>query len=158
MYKRQDQVRFGIEGLSSVARDKVRKIYLDPIEMTRLVDKDEARFMRAVEECYGPILRTGPDDKRQTAALDEPVGPVTKNFLAEEIGLNELAAELGVEKPETLSVAIKNNPELQRIGGLIALTNGGKLKRELLEQGSGQTLYQQAARILKMGTPHSVVP
>ncbi|MCA9222826.1 MAG: hypothetical protein KDA71_21045, partial [Planctomycetales bacterium] len=129
----EDQVRFGAKGLSSDARDRVRRLYLDPPDMKRLVDKDEARFLAAVEEACGPFLRHGLEDRRATGELDEPVGPVAKRFLGEELGLVEIAAELEVA-PADLAGAIRFIPAL-RESGLAGLADGAQIKRETWESG-----------------------
>ena len=152
----EDQVRFGAKGLSSDARDLVRRLYLDPPDMKRLVDKDESRFLAAVEECCGPFLRNGLEDRRPTAALDEPVGPIAKRFLGDELGLATMAAELEIPA-EKLSAAINFNQTLRELG-LAGVPDGATVKRETWEAGRGLTMFQQVARQLQIGTPTSIVP
>jgi serine/threonine-protein kinase len=151
----EDTVRFGAQGLSARARDQVRQLYLDPPDMNRLLEKDQDRFLAAVEACVGPFLR-GAQDRRSTAALDEPIGPVAKRFLVEELNLSRLAAELGLNGTAELSAGIRFNPQMAQ--SLTGLLHGGELKRETWESGSGTSLFQQVAFELKLGTPASVIP
>jgi mono/diheme cytochrome c family protein len=151
----RDEVRFGVDGLPSQARRVVRNLYLDRSDLDDHIDRDQVRYRAAAMEATLPFL----SDRQQQAILAggdlvEPVAPVAKRFLRDTINIELMAVELGVE-PNKLKTAIEFNDTLQRLG-LVALTNGGTISREIWESGAGTSAYQRAAQALRVGTPVTV--
>ena len=150
----RDTVRFGARGLNSHARRIVRRLFLDPADMEKLIQRDQARYLQALEAAVGPFLRSGPEDRRPTEELPEPIGPVARRFLVQELDLEELAAELMIA-PEKLRGAIEFSPAIKR--QLAAVTKGGRIKRVAWEAGKGLSLFQRTASLLQQGTPVRVI-
>ena len=96
------------------------------------------------------------NDKRPTETLDEPVGSVAKRFLGRQLGLEQMATELGVSAKE-LAGAIRFIPALRELG-LAGVPKGAQIKRETWETGVGLTMFQKVALHMRVGTPTSIVP
>lgn len=153
----EDEIRFGIQGLPSAARQVVRKIYLDRPDLNDLIRQDQQRYRQAAIAAIGPFL--SPQLAQEMAAggaLVEPIAPVAKRFLVDTLDLTILASELEVD-PARFSAAIEFSGQLQRIG-LAGIREGGTTNREIWQNGSGLTNFQKAAHEMKLGTPGSVQP
>jgi hypothetical protein len=64
------------------ARKKVKRLHPPPDEMDKLLEKDEDRFLRALELALGAYLRSGELDKAEirelVRRLNEPIGEVAR--------------------------------------------------------------------------------
>ncbi|MCI0455624.1 MAG: hypothetical protein L0Z62_01425 [Gemmataceae bacterium] len=148
-----DTVRTGA-GVAGSARDKVRELYVLPEEMNQLLQKDEDRFVRALDGAVAPFLKG--DGSRDIRSLPEPISAIARWYLLQELGALEAAHELGEPDPKRLQAALEHNPQLQRLG-LGPLTQGATIKRETWESLKGFiSPFQEVARALKRGTPKRV--
>jgi hypothetical protein len=148
----KDTVRDG-SALAGPARDKLRRLYLKPEDMQKLVQEDEDRFLAALDRATAKFLKVGPDRDKEIKDLPEPVGPLARLYILREVGLEEAATELGLADPKVLQVAIQVNEALRRLG-LGPLANGGTIKREVWESRARfNSPYQEAANALERGTP-----
>jgi serine/threonine protein kinase len=84
----------------------------------------------------------------------ELINPVTRLYF-HELGPADAAAELGIEKAETLQKLIREKKELQELG-LGPLADGDTIKRTTWAALDPPiiSLFQKAARDLGLGTPH----
>lgn len=152
MYRKTDQIRAS-HILSGKAGDRVKEIYPTAEEMDKWYAVDEKRFLDAVTVAVKPYLFTGKNAEKTIKDFPEPITPIAKWYIAEELNLADAARELGIDKPEKLSALIEGNEELQRLG-LMPLTRKGTIKREVWE--SREFLFspfQKAAQKLKLGEP-----
>ncbi len=135
------------------ALDKVRELYVPTKDLAALLDKDEDRFLRALDRSTGLFLKIGKEKDRDIKDFPELIGPIARSYLLKEVDAASAARELGIEDKAVLETAIKTNKRLIRLG-LLPLARGGTIKREVWE--SLEALYspmQEAARVLELGTP-----
>jgi serine/threonine-protein kinase len=139
-----DTIRGGLVGLPPVARDMVRRLYVDPQVFRRDLDEDIARFTRADRECTQTF--------RNQDEAGEPITVVWGHYAKDMLGVAEMAAELGVPEQRLA-------PELKH-AGLASVAAGHPISREEWEQrgreGRGASLFQRVAQQLgDVGTPVS---
>jgi serine/threonine-protein kinase len=148
----KDSVREGT-AVEGDARNKVRRLYPKPQDMEKLLDQDDEKFLPALEKAIGPILRKEGDSKPDVRRFAEPIGPIARWYKSQNLGIQEVAAELGLKDVETLKAAMKVNGRLRRSLGPLPL--GGTISRESWEEAgaSGTSLFQETARELELGTP-----
>jgi serine/threonine-protein kinase len=143
---------------SADADAKIEGLYVEEPEMTAQQAADSAHFMAAWERCVRPFRRPGASASEGNDIIDvnEPVTAIAK-FYDGEVGLEEIARELGMARPDDIGAAIRTNRELQGLG-LGALARGGKITREMLDSTdeASFSVYQEAADKLGLGTPDKV--
>jgi hypothetical protein len=129
------------------ARQKVKRLHPPTDEMDKLLEKDEDRFLRALDLAMGEFLRAGELDKADIRELvrrvNEPIDEVTRSY-AKDLTPECVAAELGQPNAEALRGAIRGNPKLQDLG-LGPLLDGHALKRELWEDDPELSLFHRVA-------------
>jgi serine/threonine-protein kinase len=151
MVRFEDRVRAG-SALAGDALVKVRELYRPKEEMDRLLDADEARFLKALGEAAGPFLRVGEDRGKDIRAFPEPVGAAARLYV-KDLGPEEVALELGLEDPKKLQELIRDSRKLRALG-LGPLAEGGTIKREVWGSREFTTsLFHEVARELGLGTP-----
>jgi serine/threonine-protein kinase len=155
MIRFKDTVRSG-QALAGQAREKVELLYRDPDEMGRLLARDEARFLKAMDASCGKFLKHGDDRDKSIREFPEPVGAIARLYL-KDLELDDVAAELG-RRPDALKVTLENNPALQQIG-LGPLIRKASIKRTEWDSLNGRTrsTYQRVASELRMGIPYRVL-
>lgn len=147
-----DSIRDG-NAVFGDARDKVRALYPEKKVMDTLVKADEERFLAALGKTVGPFLQVGEDAKKPIREFGEPVGETTRAYLLKDVTLGRAAAELGLEKPDTLGGMIRGNPALKELG-ILPLANGKTVKRDDWEAVDvTASLFQDVALALRLGTP-----
>ncbi len=147
----EDKIREG-SAVAGQARIKVEDLFRTRVEMDRMLDKDEDRFLRALEEATGAFLKTGEDRNKKIRDFPEPVGAIARLYV-KDLSLEEVALELGIDDPKKLKSLIEVNPMLRRLG-LGSLLNGGAIKRDLWSSLEFTTsLFQNVAKELGLGTP-----
>jgi serine/threonine-protein kinase len=137
--------------LPAAARAKVERLYREPAVMDQLVHQDGERFLEALTRTIGPFLQVDEDRGKDVRELAEPVGPAVQRYLRE-LDAQAVACELGLRDAREIRPLLSRRPELLRLG-LNAVVRGEPIKREVWEQASGASLYQEAARALGRGTP-----
>ena len=148
----KDTVRDGL-AVSGEARAKAQRLFAPKETMDRLLSKDEARFLAAVDQAAGSFLKVGDDRKKAIGDFAEPIGFVARAYL-KDLDAADAAAELGLKDPNELSVLIRANARLRQLG-LGPLQDGGTIKRsewDSLERRFLST-FHQAALELELGTP-----
>ena len=94
--------------------------------------------------------------KRQITKFPEPVGAISL-FYNNDMTLDNVASEIGIENPEELRVQIKGNPDLRELG-LGPLVNGATIQRSAwTDNQRGSSVAQETARILQLGTPLQIL-
>lgn len=144
--------------LSGDARDKVLRLYPPADKFAAMLKADEDRFVAALEKTVGPFLKVGRDRDKSVRDFEEPVGEVARAYRVRqgaEVDLVKAAAELGVEKPETLAEMIRGNPALKELG-VLTLAAGKSVKRDDWDGIDGTSLFQDVALALRLGTPRRV--
>src|SRR5262249_57140298 len=124
----EDKVRNG----SAVAGDalvKVRQLFRSQEELDRLLDRDEEHFLRALDEAAGPFLKADDDKGKNIREFPEPVGAIARLYV-KDVGLTEVALELGLDDPKKLQALIQGNRKLRQLG-LRPLLEGGTIKRDV---------------------------
>lgn len=151
----KDTVREGTS-LGGNARIKVRRLYLPPEPMQRLVQEDQERFLTAANRAMGPFLKDAADTPKPGDATSEPIGVVARRHILRELNVEDAASEMGLAEPGVLQAAIRTNPMLRHLG-LGPLGAGATIKREVWESLDHFTsAFQDAARTLELGTPKRV--
>jgi len=171
----KDNIRNGTGVLGEALR-KVEKLYPEPEEWNRLIKIDEDRFLGALEESVGPVLRKDPRFKdAKVKQLPEPITRAAFLFLRP-LDLTTVAAELGVEPDADkdgkvlvpaeakLRNYIESNKRLWTLGlnVLIAKNGQGVIQRHDWEQArnstlSGTSVFQLVAQELRLGTAFQYV-
>jgi len=139
--------------VEGAAKEKVRELYPPVADLDTLMEKDQERFLQALDRATGLFLKVGPDAGREVGDFAEVIGPVARSYRLREIDLTTAARELGLKDNKTLGDAIVANAELQRLG-LLPLTQGRTIKREVWESVEGLlSPFQETAAALEIGTP-----
>lgn len=152
MIRFKDTIRDGL-GVFGDAQLKVRRLFQKPDTMTKLLDRDEQRFLQSLTDSTGPFLQIGGNQQRDVKTFPEVVGSIAR-FYQKDLELEDVAAELGIPDPRELQIMIKANPRLRELG-LGPLVQGAAIKRttwQSLERSISP--FQQAAFELELGTPH----
>lgn len=133
--------------------DKAQRLYLARDAMNKLLARDDVRFCRALDEATGTSLKVGEDRTKTIRDFPEPIGAVARDF-HKDLGLDEVAAELGLGDPKALAGMIRANSRLRELG-LGPLLHGAALKRTLRDSLEKRFLsrFQEVARELELGTP-----
>jgi serine/threonine-protein kinase len=142
----KDQVRDGA-GVFGRALARVKDLYPEPKEMTRLVRKDKDRFLAALENAGAKFLQVGPDKGRPIQDFPEPVGVVARNYLLDDLDLAAAASELFLKDPTELRRRIEEEGTLREIGLGALAQDGGLVKRGAWEAVHGSSQMQQAAAV-----------
>ncbi|MCA9049452.1 MAG: hypothetical protein KDA89_12035 [Planctomycetaceae bacterium] len=135
-----DNVRPAFESVSgSAGLDQlaILRLYAPRDEMNELLDKDEERFLKAMEQALGEPQR------------GEPLVPTSRKFLDAPLTMTQAAAELGLQNSSGLQ-PIFRLPQFTRLG-LAGLSSGGVIRRDTWED-----YFDRVARQLGTGVP--VVP
>lgn len=143
-----DEVRFGIQGLSSDEQRLMKGMYLDPPDFDAAMVRDEARYLRAIEACEKDYYLP----HEYEAGFPEPIKAVAQRFVTHDLDVVEVATELGLDA-ETLKNQIETSDALRRRLGLAGVAGGGKIKRAAWEKGAALSLFQATAMELKLGSP-----
>lgn len=138
--------------LQGEAERKVEALYTRDEVMQKLVEKDSARFLRSLEQAIRPFLDQPDTEKKLITAYPEPVGKIAKWYKLGNLGLSEIAAELGQDDHDELQTAVKHNSRLRDLG-LRPILNDATIKRESWESGRGLSMFQTVASELELGTP-----
>lgn len=150
-----DQVRLQSR-LQGDGRDLVELLYMSPEELQQVLDKDEARFLRALELTIGPFLRVADAKDKPIRDFAEPIKRIAANYNNAPLSPAIVAAELGLADPAALKLKIENDDELVNLG-LAPLAAGQNIKREFWQSNhDGHSVYQRAALRLRLGVPRSV--
>ena len=149
----KDVLRTG-SGVFGQARIKVERLHPKVEVMNKLVQEDEQRFVKALEEATGVFVKVAEDKDKDIAKFDDPIGAIAKLYY-KDLDLAEVASELGIEQPKALQEMIRGNPKLKELG-LGPLAEGAATKRELWEFLEGNSLFQTVANVCDLGTPVSV--
>jgi serine/threonine-protein kinase len=148
----QDDVREGT-AVKGEALDKVRQLYPKHDAMTKLLKEDEERFLQALDKAIGPFLKTGASKDTPAGDFPEPITAISKWYLLQVLGPDEVACELGLTDGKELQGAVRANRRLRELG-LGPLAQNGVIKREVWESLKGfVSPFQEAARELERGTP-----
>lgn len=151
MIRFQDTIREGL-AVAGEARIKVQRLFSTPDDMKKLLDKDEQRFLRALDECCGTFLRAAGEKERSAGSFPEPIS-ATARYYQKDLELEDVAAELGIADPKELQILIKSNARLRELG-LAPLMQGAAIKRsnwQSLEKGLSP--FQRTAFEIELGTP-----
>ena len=144
----EDALREGHALINSDARRKVEDIFRWN-EMRRRLDEGRDSFLSKLTAAVGPFLHHEEDAQKPIQAFPEPISAVARLY-NKELGLNELATELGYEEPGELRSHLSNRGILRL--GLTAVRSGGTIKRSMWEgREEISTPFQEAAKELNIG-------
>ena len=148
----KDTIREGL-AVAGAARDKVERLFPEKAAMDKLLGRDEARFLKALDEATGPFLKVGDDRDKDIRDFAEPIGAVARAYL-KDLGPAEVAGELGLGDLKDLTTRIQANPRLRQLG-LAPLLQGAAIKRTEWDSLEGRFIstFQEVARELELGTP-----
>lgn len=134
------------------AEHHVKRLYPKKVDMDRLVQEDEDRFMRALKKAIGPFMKGKYEDM---AAEDwpEPVGEVSRAHRLQYLDLTTIACELGLQNPNDLLIKV-GEKNMKKLGLESLLKPGGVINRLEWEAREGVSLMQELARELRY-TPFS---
>jgi serine/threonine-protein kinase len=157
----KEEIRDG-NSLGGDARLKVRRLYPEEKVMKRMIARDEEQFVRALERATIPLLLDKDEATKPRSVADlkvmfeeEAVGALAGRYRLTDLHLDDVAYELGINKPELLGERLKGRRF--RALGLGALIRGGGLKRDVWERVGATSMFQRIARELEMGTPVNIV-
>lgn len=135
-------------------RIKLERLVPDAAEWKRLLDADEAQFLRAEEAATGPFLRVDRDQSKAIREFPEPITTVAHLLYQRELGPEDMAAELNIPSTDALLTLIRSNSTLRRLG-LAPLLNNGAVKRPEWDSLRQRALssFHQVANEIDRGTP-----
>lgn len=137
MKRFSDNIRPAFELLPQHATIKVQdvlRIYPTKTKMDEDLDRDERRFLSALEQAIGEPQET------------EPLRLISRDFLDAALTLTHASAELGLKDSTGLETVFKL-PQFTRLG-LAGLSAGGVIRRD-----SWEDYYDRIVRSLGIGTP-----
>lgn len=137
MKRFSDNIRPAFEMLPQHATIKVQdvlRIFPTRATMDKDLDKDERRFLSALEQAIGE-----PQKK-------EPLRLISRDFLDAALTLTQASAELGLKDSSGLETVFKL-PQFTQLG-LAGLSAGGVIRRD-----SWEDYYDRIVRSLGIGTP-----
>ncbi len=148
----KDTIRTGL-AVSGGARAKVERLFPSQEGMAKLLAKDEARFLNALDQAAGAFLKQGDDKDKAIRDFPEMIGAVARGYL-KDLNADDVAAELALGDPKTLPALIRSNARLRQLG-LGPLVDGGTVKRSEWDSLEGRFLstFHEAALELELGTP-----
>lgn len=135
-----DNVRPAFETLTtsvSLNRQTILRLYAPKKEMDELLDRDQNRFLTALEDALG------------TKQQDEPLVPTSRKFLDAPLTLLQAASEVGLVNSDGLQSMFRL-PEFTRLG-LGGLSTGGLIRRDTWED-----YFDRVVR--RLGAGNSVPP
>lgn len=147
MIRFQDTIRDS-SAVFGEAERQVQDLYPLQTEMDALLDEDERRFVAALDQAIGPILKRGTDENKDIRDFPEPVGEVARNHRLGFLDLHTIASELDIENPQDLPVMI-GEKRLKQLGLESLLDAGGVISRLEWEAFDGVSLMQEVARELR---------
>ena len=133
--------------ISGPARRKVEELYAQKAKMAEKYVEDSALFQASAKKVTQPFLKEALGDI-------EPIGKSARMYLAD-LGIDEVASELGHPNPKEMISNIGTNSKLLRLG-LSPLTEGRRIPRALWEGRDsilGFTRFQITAQEFKVGEP-----
>ncbi|MDB4614128.1 hypothetical protein OAH18_00415 [bacterium] len=150
----KDEVRDS-SPLRGDASSIVKLLYRPDAEMRKLLDKDETRFLHALEQATGELWRTN-GETRGIQIFPEPIGPISKWYTSKGLDIDDVAVELGLKDSSILRSAIQldTNQTFTRLGLGPLLRPNGVIKRDSWESlDRVVSRFQETSRLLKLGTP-----
>ncbi|MCA9085238.1 MAG: hypothetical protein KDA81_14335 [Planctomycetaceae bacterium] len=132
-----DNVRPAFEavtGSTGLDKQQILRLYATRDEMNDLLDKDQKRFMDAMEEALGEPQQA------------EPIVPTSRKFLDAPLTMTQAAAELGLKDSSGLQ-SVFRLPQFTQLG-LAGLSAGGVIRRDTWED-----YFDRVARQLGTGVP-----
>jgi serine/threonine-protein kinase len=151
----KDQIRTTHAVFGKPAR-QVELLYPEAKVMNRLVERDEARFLAALERAVGRFLRVGPDKDKPLKQFPEPVGEVARTYRLLYLDLKTLACELDIEDPKELLQQV-GEKKWKQLGLEAVLKPGGEVSRLEWEAVDDVSLMQEVARELRYTPVGTVV-
>lgn len=118
-----------------------------PDDLKRQLKRDQAAYLRTLEQVVGPHLQVGKDKDTPIESFPEPVTTVVKLY-QRSLTADQVASELSLNEPTFLNQTIKNQTELISLG-LGVLPAGGTVKREHWEakgRNSSESVFQRVSR------------
>jgi serine/threonine-protein kinase len=148
----EDDVRAGL-AIAGTARDKAERLYPPQDAMDKLLSRDEARFLKALDAATGPFLKVGEDRRKTIREFPEPIGAVARAYF-KDLGPDALAADLGLADPTDLTRLLKTSSRL-RESSLAPLLRGATITRTEWDSLDGRfrSRFQEVADELDLGTP-----
>ena len=135
----------------------MRRLYPKREEMNALVAGDRDFFRTAVLRAMKGMAEDDAALVKADGSVLEPVGPLARFYALQTLGIEELAAELGVA-PDFLNAAIQVNDRFRDAGLGPVATGQGHMKRQIWEDTTHLVSpYQKAASLLRLGTPKAVM-
>lgn len=138
------------EKVDAKVRDKVQELYKTKAEMDKLLDKDEKRFLTALDQATGQFLRTEANADKPIGDFDEVVNSVSVRYYR-----NLTPTEATFELPfatlqeDDLGRMAKFNRPLANLG-----LGADPLQRDKWHfMEDGESVFQKAANILELGVP-----
>lgn len=119
-------------------KSDILRLYVAKKQMDEFLDRDEKKFLRAMEDALGE-----PQEK-------EPLIPTSRRFLDAPLAISQAAAELGLKDPASLQQVFRL-PQFTRLG-LAGLSSGGVVRRDTWED-----YFDRIAAQLGLGIPISPV-
>jgi hypothetical protein len=146
----KDEIRFG-SAVGGEALVKVQQLYPPVSEMNARLEEDRKQFLAAQQKAIAPFLKRGYEEN-EVGKGPEPIARINQYYRLDRIGADAAAAELGLPNAAVLVGALRS-PELRRLGLGPLARSGGTINRSDWEKIEGNSLFQQAARALDLGTP-----
>lgn len=148
----KDSIRDGV-AVFGRARQKVEDLFPSREKMDQLLSRDDRLFMNSIDDLLAPILQVEEDKQKDIREFPEPVGALARLY-NKDLGIEEVALELGMTDPESLAASIRASSRLRTLG-LAPLAQGEKIKRALWDsQAKVLSTLQLTASELDLGTPH----
>ena len=149
-----DFVRDGSAMQAPKARRKVQELYPAEEELDDALRTSEEKYMQQLWRTIAKPLELTPDQRDQLADYEEPISRVTQLY-HQNIDLETAACELGLSDQEQLRNQVFTGRLVDLGLGPLALP-GGTIKRAFWDsKETTASVFQEAARALRLGTPIS---
>jgi mono/diheme cytochrome c family protein len=149
----KDEVRLGTRAQGG-AFNKVQELYPPPDAFNKHLQEDRKTFLEAQYTALAPFLHLDPDPLKAFKGRPEPIARINQYYRLDRLNTDSAAAELGLPTQALVDTLRLPGSSLFRLG-LGSLANGGNMNRSDWEKITGTSLFQRAARELRLGTPYA---
>lgn len=148
MIRLTDTIRDGNSVFGDV-EEQVRRLYPEKSKMDELLDRDERRFMEALDKAIGSLLRVGLDKDKPLKEFPEPIGAIARLHRNVYLDAATIACELDIEKPDDIVKKV-GEQKLKQLGLDAVFAGKAFISRAEWEAFDGISLAQELGRELSL--------
>jgi Planctomycete cytochrome C len=149
----KDEIRTGAR-VAGNAEIQVQRLYPLAAAFDSRLEESRKMFLEAQFKAVSPFLKLPSDPLKAFKALPEPISRINQYYRLDRLNAESAAAELGLPNAQMLIAGLQFPSSPLRDLGLGPLADGGNINRADWEKITGTSVFQRAARELRLGTPY----